>query len=153
MWLVTAPEGYNINLTFTDFEFSDVDSRQGCLDYLEIREGDGPMSKFIGRYCGQSHPGPVWAGNTLRVSMHSEANAQRMIGRFRAHYVAVGKFRIVHHFDSVLAIKPRTHALSLFLKANPRTTSSSGRVHERKWGQVGDFTIGNSQSKADSPVL
>ena len=96
VWHITVPDGYNINLTFTDFEFSDVDSRQGCLDYLEIRESDEPLSTFVGRYCGRSSPGSVWAARTtLRVSMHSGTEVQRALGRFSAHYVAVGKFRII----------------------------------------------------------
>lgn len=110
VWQISAPEGYRIKLTFSDFVFHDVDSRRGCLDYLELREGDRPLAKFIGRYCGNDSPGEIISSNNLRISMHSEPSPRPVKGRFQAHYVAVGKFCIERPLLQIYTSVLRSHS-------------------------------------------
>ncbi|XP_035298709.1 cubilin isoform X2 [Cricetulus griseus] len=64
-WLLEAPEGHIITLTFSDFH---LENEPTCTaDTVTIRNGGSPESPIIGRYCGWSVPGPVQSGSNKLV--------------------------------------------------------------------------------------
>ncbi|XP_041486764.1 cubilin isoform X1 [Microtus oregoni] len=69
-WLLEAPEGHIITLTFSDFH---LEMDPTCTaDSVTVRNGGYPESPIIGRYCGWSLPGPVQSGsNKLLVTFNT----------------------------------------------------------------------------------
>uniref|UniRef100_A0A8C6W9S3 Cubilin n=1 Tax=Nannospalax galili TaxID=1026970 RepID=A0A8C6W9S3_NANGA len=64
-WLLDAPEGHTITLTFSDF---DIESHSTCAwDAVTVRNGGSPGSPIIGRYCGRTAPGPIHSGSNQLV--------------------------------------------------------------------------------------
>uniref|UniRef100_A0A4W4F6Q8 Cubilin n=1 Tax=Electrophorus electricus TaxID=8005 RepID=A0A4W4F6Q8_ELEEL len=65
-WLLEAPEGHTITLTFTYFE---VEEHSQCSwDSVSIFNGGSPGAPLIGQYCGHSSPGTIQSGsNKLAV--------------------------------------------------------------------------------------
>ncbi|KAH0627493.1 hypothetical protein JD844_003258 [Phrynosoma platyrhinos] len=84
-WLLIAPEGHTINLTFVAFE---IESHSVCgWDSVTIQNGGSPSSPVIGRYCGTASPGTIQSGsNQLLVNFHSDHSIQR--GGFQATWTA-----------------------------------------------------------------
>lgn len=64
-WLLEAPEGHIITLTFNDFHLEDDPTCSA--DAVTVRNGGYPESPVIGRYCGWSVPGPVQSGSNKLV--------------------------------------------------------------------------------------
>lgn len=96
VWQINAPSGFRIKVQFSEFHLREVDSSRGCLDFLEMREGNLPLSKFTGRYCGRNNPGEmVLPSNRLRLSFHSqEGHSDRPAG-FRVRYQFIGRLNFV----------------------------------------------------------
>ncbi|XP_058802311.1 cubilin [Phymastichus coffea] len=71
-WLITAPQGYNIEFTITDIDLKDtpfndttVNKRMSCnSDYIEVRDG-GPYAEIIGHYCGNTVPATITSTSNL----------------------------------------------------------------------------------------
>ncbi|KAJ8276925.1 hypothetical protein GJAV_G00069430 [Gymnothorax javanicus] len=65
-WLLEAPEGHTITLTFTFFQ---VEAHSQCSwDSVTIMNGGSPGSPLIGQYCGSNSPGTIQSGsNKLAV--------------------------------------------------------------------------------------
>ncbi|XP_065114614.1 cubilin [Paramisgurnus dabryanus] len=60
-WLLEAPEGHTITLTFTYFE---VEEHSQCgWDSVTIFNGGSPGAPMIGQYCGHNSPGTVQSGS------------------------------------------------------------------------------------------
>ncbi|XP_036916668.1 cubilin [Sturnira hondurensis] len=74
-WLLEAPQGHTITLTFSDF---DIESHTTCAwDSVTVRNGGSPGSPIIGQYCGTSNPGPIQSGsNQLVVIFNSDHSVQ-----------------------------------------------------------------------------
>ncbi|XP_052282438.1 deleted in malignant brain tumors 1 protein-like [Dreissena polymorpha] len=49
-WVINAPEGYRIHVTFTEFALEKHDECE--YDYLELLDGPYASSPSIGKYCG-----------------------------------------------------------------------------------------------------
>ncbi|PVD35988.1 hypothetical protein C0Q70_02958 [Pomacea canaliculata] len=82
-WLISAPEGERIRITFSDFN---LEEHSSCVfDYLKILNGGLPDSPLIGKYCGTSNPGTILSqSNHLRLMFVTDINQS---GRgFRATY-------------------------------------------------------------------
>lgn len=64
-----------LQLTFSDFS---VENHPTCTsDSVTVRNGDSPGSPIIGRYCGQSVPGPIQSGsNQLVVTFNTNNQGQ-----------------------------------------------------------------------------
>nr|XP_044991063.1 cubilin [Jaculus jaculus] len=79
-WLLEAPEGHTISLTFNDF---DIQSHSTCAwDSVTVRNGASPGSPTIGQYCGRSNPGTVQSGsNQLVVVFNTD-----LLGQTRGFY-------------------------------------------------------------------
>ncbi|XP_059901037.1 cubilin [Gadus macrocephalus] len=61
-WLLEAPEGHTITLTFTYFS---LEAHSQCSwDSLTIFNGASPGSPVIGQYCGTNSPGTVQSGSS-----------------------------------------------------------------------------------------
>nr|XP_020016661.1 cubilin-like [Castor canadensis] len=74
-WLLEAPQGHTITLTFSDF---DIETHVSCdWDSVTVRNGGSPTSPIIGQYCGQLSPGTIHSGsNQLVVIFNSDQTVQ-----------------------------------------------------------------------------
>ncbi|KAK6490308.1 cubilin [Huso huso] len=74
-WLLEAPEGHTITLTFTYF---DVEPHTECKwDSVTIMNGGSSESPVIGQYCGTNSPGTIQSGsNKLVVVFVSDHSVQ-----------------------------------------------------------------------------
>ncbi|KAG8515901.1 Cubilin, partial [Galemys pyrenaicus] len=74
-WLLEAPQGHTITLTFSDF---DIEAHATCSwDSVTVRNGGSPGSPIIGQYCGNSNPRPIHSGsNKLVVIFNSDHSVQ-----------------------------------------------------------------------------
>ncbi|XP_063003684.1 cubilin [Elgaria multicarinata webbii] len=70
-WLLIAPEGRTINLTFVAFH---IEQHSSCeRDAVTILNGGSPSSPIIGRYCGTASPGTIQSGsNQLLIHFYSD---------------------------------------------------------------------------------
>ncbi|XP_072307339.1 cubilin [Eucyclogobius newberryi] len=75
-WLLEAPAGHTITLTFTYFS---LEPHSSCSwDSLTIFNGGSPGSPLIGQYCGTSSPGTVQSGsNKLAVVFLADHSVSR----------------------------------------------------------------------------
>ncbi|XP_076447106.1 uncharacterized protein LOC143284291 [Babylonia areolata] len=86
VYIITAPPGYQITLTFTDL---DLEPARSCVfDFVEIRDGRDEDSPRIGPpLCNTSVPGPVRTfGNQMRIKFVSDSSNTRR--GFRATFVS-----------------------------------------------------------------
>lgn len=61
-----------IEINFKFFMLRENDDQEGCLDYLEIHEGDGKTERYIGRFCGGNNPGVINSKlNRVKLHFHS----------------------------------------------------------------------------------
>ncbi|KAM6162076.1 cubilin isoform 2-T2 [Erethizon dorsatum] len=74
-WLVEAPAGHTITLTFSDF---DIETHSSCAwDSVTVRNGGSPESPIIGQYCGTSNPRTIQSGsNQLTVIFNSDQSVE-----------------------------------------------------------------------------
>ncbi|XP_058537778.1 cubilin isoform X1 [Neofelis nebulosa] len=74
-WLLEAPQGHTITLTFSDF---DIEAHATCAwDSVTVRNGGSPGSPLIGQYCGSSNPRTIQSGsNQLVVIFNSDHSVQ-----------------------------------------------------------------------------
>uniref|UniRef100_A0A4X2M7T4 Cubilin n=1 Tax=Vombatus ursinus TaxID=29139 RepID=A0A4X2M7T4_VOMUR len=97
-WLLDAPEGHTITLSFT---FFDVENHILCKwDSVTVINGGSPGSPVIGHYCGTTIPRTVQSGsNQLIVIFNSDHSVQQ--GGFYATWTTqtLGCGGILH-FDS-----------------------------------------------------
>ncbi|KAM9673713.1 cubilin [Trichechus inunguis] len=100
-WLLEAPQGHTITLTFSDF---DVESHTTCAwDSVTIRNGGSPGSPIIGQYCGSSNPRTIQSGsNQLVVIFNSDHSVQH--GGFYATWITqtLGCGGILHSDNGTL---------------------------------------------------
>ncbi|NXD11879.1 CUBN protein, partial [Nothocercus nigrocapillus] len=100
-WLLEAPEGETITLTFTAFH---LESHSLCKwDSLTILNGGSPGSPVIGQYCGSQSPGTIQSGsNKLVVIFNSDHSVQG--GGFYATWAAesLGCGGILHSDTGVI---------------------------------------------------
>ncbi|XP_023337929.1 cubilin [Eurytemora carolleeae] len=79
-WTVVGEDFKNIKLRFTSFdlELRENGSNPECWDYVEVRDGTGPFSPLIGRYCGNSSPGDLSASsNFMWIKFFSDGTNSR----------------------------------------------------------------------------
>lgn len=90
-YLMAAPNGHRIMLTFDPDNFDIDGSMDDCtqLDYIEVHDGPSQHSQLIGRYCGNRPPSTIYSsGSFLYFKLHtSEYGKSR---RFVATY-EIGK--------------------------------------------------------------
>ncbi|XP_053323004.1 cubilin [Spea bombifrons] len=74
-WLLEAPEGHTISLSFGYF---DVEHHPVCRwDSVTIVNGASPGSPLIGQYCGTTSPGTIQSGsNKMMVIFNSDKSLQ-----------------------------------------------------------------------------
>ncbi|KAL2085662.1 hypothetical protein ACEWY4_018982 [Coilia grayii] len=75
-WLLEAPQGHTITLTFSYFH---VEEHSTCRwDSVTIFNGGSPGSPIIGQYCGQNSPGTVKSGsNKLAIVFLADSVVSR----------------------------------------------------------------------------
>ena len=66
-WLITAQQNKVIKMRFTSFdlEVRENGSRSECWDYVEVRDGPGPYSPLMGRYCGSTAPADIMSSASV----------------------------------------------------------------------------------------
>ncbi|KAK2531299.1 Cubn [Columba livia] len=100
-WLLEAPEGDTITLTFTAFH---VEHHSLCKwDSVTILNGGSPGSPVIGKYCGNTSPGTIRSGSSkLVVIFNSDHSVQR--GGFYATWTAesLGCGGIIHSDNGMI---------------------------------------------------
>ncbi|XP_072507728.1 cubilin [Notamacropus eugenii] len=75
-WLLEAPEGHTITLSFT---FFDIESHAICKwDSVTVINGGSPGSPVVGHYCGTTIPRTIQSGsNQLMVIFNSDSSVQQ----------------------------------------------------------------------------
>ena len=68
-----------IDLDFPFFSLRDLDKEEGCLDYIEIHEGDGQSERFIGRFCGMNSPKKI-VSSMNQIKIHFHASSKKRLG-------------------------------------------------------------------------
>lgn len=83
-WLLIAPEGMHIKLTWNRFEVEDM---PGCnSDYLEITEiNDNNENEVLGKYCGTRSP-PTLTTSTNRLKLKFVSDSDVRYGGFSVSY-------------------------------------------------------------------
>ena len=77
-----------ISLAFNS-NFDIQDSPSCSSSYVEVRDGDGPNSMLVGRYCGSAAPSVIKSStNTLYIRFHSSSERTTDIG-FSATYSTI----------------------------------------------------------------
>lgn len=90
-WIIDAPKGNKVNITFSHFELESTSS-DGCkYDYLELREGsnDSPDTE-LGRYCGTDVLPPKISSTQHRVYIDFKTDDYFTFGGFRLEWVING---------------------------------------------------------------
>ena len=78
-----------VELDFPFFALRELDEENGCLDYLEIHEGDGNTERFIGRYCG--------------TKLHFHASSSKKLGwymGFQANVKQRGELLLLYQYSN-----------------------------------------------------
>jgi len=97
-WLVYAPNGKRVKLTFTDFELGKIvvdakdnfSNRKSDMDLVEISEGNWFGNKPRGSYCGKKRPFDVYSsGRLMWVNFRASRDGVRANKGFKAHFEAV----------------------------------------------------------------
>ena len=74
-WLITSDQSKVIKLRFTSFdlEVRENGSRAECWDYVEVRDGPGPYSPLMGRFCGNTAPADIMSSSsTMWIKFFSD---------------------------------------------------------------------------------
>ncbi|XP_078582053.1 cubilin-like isoform X2 [Branchiostoma floridae x Branchiostoma japonicum] len=86
-WLIRAPEGQTISITFTDFA---MENHPNCdFDYLTIYNGASVTSPQIGRYCGTASPRSFTSGSRYLL-LYFQTDVSASARGFRATYTTDG---------------------------------------------------------------
>ena len=88
-WTIKVPDfSKAVELTF--HRTFDIEQTSDCTgSYLEVRDGDGPDSVLVGRFCGSVRPSPISSStNSLYIHFHS-SNNQTMNTGFNATFRSV----------------------------------------------------------------
>uniref|UniRef100_A0A671NKD0 CUB domain-containing protein n=1 Tax=Sinocyclocheilus anshuiensis TaxID=1608454 RepID=A0A671NKD0_9TELE len=102
-WLLEAPVGHTIILTFTYFEMEE--HSQCTWDSVTVFNGASPGSPVIGQYCGHNSPGTIQSGSNKLVVLF-----------LADHTVSRGGFTATWSTDSS-GIKKKDISLSTFSPA------------------------------------
>ena len=93
MWSVEAQRGMQIEVEFRFFSLRELDSEEGCLDYVEIHQDHGIAERFVGRFCGSNNPGKLII-NSERVKIHFHATNANHQGWFMGFEAEVDQYGI-----------------------------------------------------------
>ncbi|KAJ6643395.1 Cubilin like, partial [Pseudolycoriella hygida] len=86
VWIIVAPEGFLVQLTFTDFSLED--SKECSLDSVTLYEGSASNGTKIHTYCGISLP-PVTQSTNNVLSIKYISGSSDAVEGFRAQYVFI----------------------------------------------------------------
>ena len=88
-WIISAPIGYHILLSFDVGDFNIHQCNKSCdCDFLEVRAGTTSKGKFLGKFCGSTPPSPIYVrGRESRLRFVS--NKLKNNKGFRTTYKAI----------------------------------------------------------------
>ncbi len=76
VWIITNGQshGSSLTLTFDDFSVGSNDGTGICKnDYLDIRNGKGFLSRYLGQLCGNEKPDPITVlSESIYIRLHSQ---------------------------------------------------------------------------------
>ncbi|KAJ7392163.1 hypothetical protein OS493_013535 [Desmophyllum pertusum] len=76
IWVITAPRGHYIELTFKTFDIH-KDGRGCRYDYVEVRDGNSRDSPSLGRHCGTSVDDKFQTmSNHARIRLHTDGSRE-----------------------------------------------------------------------------
>ena len=112
VWVIRLSEiSKAIEITFQD-RFDIEDSPSCSHSYVEVRDGDGPNSMLVGRYCGSTAPSVITSStNTLYIRFHSSPNQTTNVGfnaTFKSVQLAQGKIKFVTMFTALTECRTST---------------------------------------------
>lgn len=92
-WIVEAPKGNKLNLTFSHFDLEGGGGRGGCrYDYLEIKEGDHDVpNKDINKYCDSMALPPKVVSTQRQVFLNFRTDGYFADTGFRVEWAVNGK--------------------------------------------------------------
>ena len=108
IWIIRLQDvSKAITLTFQS-RFDIQDSPSCSASYVEVRDGDGPNSMLVGRYCGSTAPSVITSStNTLYIRFHSSSNQTTNVG-FSASYSTIqlpqGMYINSHNYYSLFIV-------------------------------------------------
>ncbi|XP_054258423.1 tolloid-like protein 2 [Macrosteles quadrilineatus] len=76
VWVLAAPQDYQVALKFQSFE---VENHDNCVyDYVEVRDGPSQDSPLLGKFCGYKLPPDLHSsGNKLFIKFVSDSSVQK----------------------------------------------------------------------------
>ncbi|XP_046744297.1 cubilin [Diprion similis] len=91
-WVIEAPKGNKLNITFSHFELEEnYDHSQCQYDYLTIKEGvDNTPNRLIGTYCGSIHPPSKIVSTQSQVFLQFISDGSAPYNGFRLEWVVNG---------------------------------------------------------------
>ncbi|XP_046466404.1 cubilin [Neodiprion pinetum] len=91
-WLIEAPMGNKLNITFSHFDLEQSHFDESCLyDYLTIKEGvDNTPNRVIGTYCGLRHPPSKIVSTESQVFLQFISDGSAPYNGFRLEWVVNG---------------------------------------------------------------
>ncbi|XP_033761795.1 cubilin-like [Pecten maximus] len=97
-WHIQAPEGFRINVQFTDFN---IETHPNCVfDYVEVLNGPYYSSPSVGKYCGTTLP-PAFTSQSraIRVYFKSDISISRQGFRLTYFFQSGGCGGLFHSND------------------------------------------------------
>ncbi|KAH0568173.1 hypothetical protein KQX54_019308 [Cotesia glomerata] len=89
-WIIDAPIGNKINITFSHFDLESSSEEECKYDYLLIKEGsEGQFNTQLGKYCDSRLP-PKITSKEPQVSINFLTDEYYVYGGFRLEWVVVG---------------------------------------------------------------
>lgn len=88
-WIISVPTGYHILLSFDMDDFNIHPCNKSCAcDFLEVRAGTTFKGKFMGKFCGDIPPSPIYVRGRESL-LRFVTNKLTSNKGFRATYKAI----------------------------------------------------------------
>ncbi|XP_047455679.1 cubilin [Mugil cephalus] len=149
-WLLEAPEGHTITLTFTYFH---LEAHSTCgWDSVTIFNGGSPGSPVIGQYCGTDSPGTIQSGsNKLAVVFLADLSVSK--GGFIASWSAdsSGCGGIIHSDAGTITSPDYPQNFPANVECSWQVIAHEGKHLELIYGS--DFQIPDSSGTCESSYV
>ena len=95
IWNITVPNGYRLQLNFTEFELEWTD--YCSYDYVKVKGNNGTIGKYCGKRTEKPLPyvtappkEPIYSlDNSLEVFLHTDFSNEIEVFGFEAHFAAL----------------------------------------------------------------
>ncbi|BFZ22426.1 hypothetical protein BsWGS_25465 [Bradybaena similaris] len=94
VWVITAPPGSSVRLTFLEFDLETSIMSGSCWDYLAVRDGSDQMAAMLGTFCGTNLPTVnTSSSNVISLELHTDESVSGQGFKARWSTVCGGTFR------------------------------------------------------------